>query len=67
MNLVQAQKFIEKKDFGKALDILLVIEKKNSNDDRVFFYLGLTYFEINNYKKCIYYYDKFLKKTPNSK
>ena len=66
MNLVEAQKFIEKKDFGKALDILLVIEKKNLNDDRVFFYLGLTYFELNNYKKCIYYYDKFLKKTPNS-
>ena len=27
MNLIKAQKFIEKKDFGKALDILLVIEK----------------------------------------
>ena len=37
MNLVEAQKFIEKKDFGKAVDILLEIEKKDPNDDRVFF------------------------------
>ena len=37
MNLVDAQKFIEKKDFGKTLDILLEIEKKNSNDDKIFF------------------------------
>ena len=66
MNLIEAQKFIKKKDFGKALDILLEIEKKNLNDENVFFYLGLTYFEINNYKKCIFYYDKFLKKAPAS-
>ena len=66
MNLVQAQKFIEKKDFGKALDIFLEIEKKDFNDEKVFFYLGLIYFELNNYKKCIFYYDKFLKKVPNS-
>ena len=29
MNSIEAQKFIEKKDFGKALDIFLEIEKKN--------------------------------------
>ena len=66
MSLIEALKFIEKKDFGKALDIFLEIEKKDPNNDKVFFYLGLIYFELNNYKKCIFYYDKFLKKTPNS-
>ena len=66
MSLIEAQKFIEKKDFGKALDISLEIEKKEPNNEKVFFYLGIIYFELNNYKKCIFYYDKFLKKTPDS-
>lgn len=66
MNLIEAQKFIEKKNFGKALDICLEIEKKNSNEDKVLFYLGLIYFELNDYKKSVFYYEKFLKKAPNS-
>ena len=65
MSLIEAQKFIEKKDFGKALDIFLEIEKKDPNNEKVFFYLGLIYFELNNYKDCIFYYNKFLKKNPN--
>ena len=66
MSLIEAQKFIKKKDFGKALNIFLELEKKTPNDERVLFYLGLIYFELNNFKKCILYYDKLLKKTPNS-
>jgi hypothetical protein len=31
MNLIEAQKFIKKKDFGKALNIFLELEKKNSS------------------------------------
>ena len=30
------------------------------------FYLGLIYFELNDYKKSVFYYEKFLKKAPNS-
>ena len=66
MNLIEAQKFIKKKDFGKALSIILELEKKTPNDERVLFYLGLIYFELNNFKRCIFYYDKLLKKIPNS-
>ena len=40
MNSIEAQKFIEKKDFGKALDIFLEIEKKNPDNEKVFFLSG---------------------------
>ena len=66
MNLIDAQNFIKKKDYGKALNIFLELEKKAPYDDKVLFYLGLIYFELNNFKRCIFYYDKVLKKTPNS-
>ncbi len=66
MNLIEAKKFIKKKDFGEALNIFLELEKEIPKDERVLFYLGLIYFELNNYKKCIFYYDNFLKKNPNS-
>ena len=65
MSLIEAQKFIKKKDFGKALNIFLELEKKTPQDERVLFYLGLIYFELNNFKRCIFYYDKLLKKTSN--
>lgn len=65
MDLAEAQRFIKKKEFGKALDILLELEKI-SIDGRILFYLGLVYFELNNFKKCIFNYEKFLEKNPNS-
>ena len=60
------QKFVAQKEFGKALEVFTNLRKKENNNDEVLFYLGLIYFELNNYDKSIYYYDKFLKKKPNS-
>ena len=66
MNLLKGQKFLKQKEFGKALEIFQKIEKKNIKDKRIFFYLGLVYFELNKYDKSIDYYNKFLKEQPNS-
>ncbi len=65
MNLLDGQKFIKQKQFGKALEIFSNLEKKTS-DPRVIFYLGLINFELNNFKKSISYYNKYLKKNPKS-
>ena len=66
MNLIDVQRFLKEKKFEKALDTLLNLEKSNYVDIRVFFYLGLVYFELNNFNKSILYYKKFLLKDPGS-
>ena len=66
MNLLKGQKFLKRKEFGKALEIFQKIEKKNIKDKRIFFYLGLVCFELNKYDKSIDYYNKFLNEQPNS-
>ncbi len=63
MNFSTGQKFVAQKEFGKALNVFLNLNDKN---DAIYFYLGLIYFELNNFNKSIYYYNKFLKKKPNS-
>ena len=66
MNFIQGQKLVKQKEFGKALNIFLKLDKKNSNDLKIFFYLGLIYYELNKYEKSIKYYDKCLKIDPKS-
>ena len=66
MNLSEGQKLIKKKEFGTALKFLLKFEKNNTNDNRIYFYLGLVNFELNNFDKSISYYEKFLKENPKS-
>ncbi len=63
MNFSTGQKLIAQKEFGKALNVFLNLKDKN---DIIYFYLGLIYFELNDFNKSIYYYNKFLKKKPNS-
>ena len=47
---------IGEKFCGKThlINIFLEIEKKDPRNEKVFFYLGLIYFELNDYKKCIF-------------
>ena len=66
MNFLIGQKLIKQKEFGKALSIFLSLEKNNSQDIRIYFYLGIIYFELNKFNESIIYYKKFLKKEPNS-
>ena len=66
MNLNAGKTFIKQKKFSKALDVFLNLENQKNFDNKVFFYLGLAYFELNNFDKSVNYYEKFLKKEPHS-
>jgi tetratricopeptide (TPR) repeat protein len=66
MNILTGQKLVKQKEFGKALSFFLDLKKNNIKDIRIFFYLGIIYFELNNFSQSIYFYNKFLKKEPNA-
>ena len=66
MNFLAGQKLIKQKEFGKALKIFLNLKASDPSNDEISFYLGLIYFELNNFDKSTYYYNKFLEKNPNS-
>ena len=65
MNFSIGQKLVKQKEFGKALNVFSYLEK-TTEDQGVLFYLGLIYFELNDYDKSIFYYEKFLEKQPDS-
>jgi tetratricopeptide (TPR) repeat protein len=67
MNFLLGQKLVKQKEFGKALNIFLNLKKNQDKDIRIFFYLGIIYFELNDFNKSIFFYLKYLKKEPNSK
>merc|ERR1711924_555705 len=56
---------IKQKEFGKALKIFQELKKQNV-DKRINFYLGLINFELNDFKKSIFYYKKYLENEKNS-
>jgi len=66
MNILEGQKLIKNKEYAKALTYFLNLKKKNIKNTSINFYLGLIYFEFNKFSKSIFYYNKFLKKTPKS-
>ena len=46
-----------KKRFKKDIELLLLDYKDNPNDPRPVYYLGKTYYNIDNYEKSLYYYN----------
>ena len=66
MNFLAGQKLVKQKEFGKALDIFLNLKQSTTKDIRVFFYLGIIYFELNEFNKSIFFYEKYLKEKPNA-
>ena len=66
MNFSTGQNLVKNKRFGEALNIFLNLLKNENKDKRVYFYLGLIYFELNSFDKSIFYYNKYLKNYPNS-
>ena len=67
MNFLEAQKFIKQKEYGKALDIFLKLQKNGIKNNTVYFYLGLIYSELNDFNKSILNYTEYLKFDPDSK
>ena len=66
MNLSEGKKLIKQKRFSKALKVFIKLKEQKNFDYKVFFYLGLTHFELNDFTKSVFYYEKFLEKEPNS-
>jgi tetratricopeptide (TPR) repeat protein len=66
INFLNGQNLVKQKKFGEALSIFLNLLKNVDKDKRAYFYLGLIYFELNNFDKSIFYYKKYLKTYPNS-
>ena len=52
-----------KRIWKSFLEIFLKLKNSTDKNNEILFYLGLIYFELNNYKKSIYFYNKFLKKN----
>jgi len=66
INFLAGQDLVKNRKFGEALNIFLKLLKNKNKDERIYFYLGLIYFEINNFDKSIFYYNKYLKNYPSS-
>ena len=64
MNIEIGRNLIKKRDFIQALNFFLRLEKKEKDKTRIYFFLGLIYSELNNYKKSIENYKKCLNLQP---
>lgn len=66
MDINLGRKFLKEKKFKKAEVIFKSLADKQTNSSRIFFFLGFTYFELNQIDKSIYFYKKSLKLDPKS-
>jgi hypothetical protein len=66
MELDIGKKLIKEKKFNKALFFFLNELEKGNKTIRLYFFLGLTYFELNQIHKSIVYYKLALKIDPTS-
>jgi len=66
MDINLGNKFIQEKQFKKALTLFLNELKKGNNTTSTYFSLGVIYFELNKIKESINCYKLALKNSPNS-
>ena len=68
MNIQTGKRFLKEKNYLEAEKIFLnLLKKKDENLLLINFLLGGIYFELQNYKKSKFHYEKSLKYNPNSK
>ena len=58
--------FLQRGEFKKTLKILENLIKNSKQNIWLFFYLGKTYYKLNDYKKSIFYFRKCNQIQPNS-
>ena len=66
MQLDIGKRLLQDKKFDEAKSFFLKELEKNNKSDRLYFFLGLTFFELNDIEKSIFYYKQSLKYNPNS-
>jgi len=52
------QKYLQKGEFQKALNLLEIGKKKKSNITALNYYFGKVYFQLNDHKKSLFYFRK---------
>ena len=67
MNIKTGKKFVREKNYLEAEKIFLNLLKKDKDLMLVNYFLGIIYFELQNYKKSKFHYESSLKFNPNSK
>ncbi len=66
MDISKGINHIKQKKFVTALNFFLELEKNHKQDSNLFFYLGIIFYELGDFKKSINYYEKILEKNPTS-
>jgi len=67
MDIKTGKKFVREKNYLEAEKIFLNLLKKDKDLMLVNYFLGIIYFELQNYKKSKFHYESSLKFNPNSK
>ena len=67
MDIETGKKFVRERNYLEAEKIFLNLLNKDENLMLVNYFLGIIYFELQNYKKSKFHYDNSLKFNPNSK
>ena len=52
------QKYLQKSEFKKALNLLEIYKDKESNNVALNYYFGKVYFQLNDHKKSLFYFRK---------
>ena len=66
MELEIGKELLSKKEFKEAEKFFLNELKKGNKSSRLYFFLGITYFELNKFEKSIEFYKTSLKLDPKS-
>ena len=67
MDIKTGKKFVREKNYLEAEKIFLNLLNKDKDLMLVNYFLGIIYFELQNYKKSKFHYESSLKFNPNSK
>jgi len=67
MDIETGKKFVKERNYLEAEKIFLNLLHKHENLMLVNYFLGIIYFELQNYKKSKFHYENSLKHNPNSK
>jgi len=67
MDIQTGKKFVRERSYLEAEKIFLNLLNKDENLMLVNYFLGIIYFELQNYKKSKFHYENSLKLNPNSK
>ena len=67
MNIETGKKFVRERNYLEAEKIFLNLLNKDKDLMLVNYFLGIIYFELQNYKKSKFHYESSLKLNPNSK